>query len=68
MQIEGVEVQGGNDDDEPLDLAELPRFEAPEQSYKEAVGPTIIDLGILSVFSVLAFAGAFMAFIRYDVR
>ena len=59
---------GSNNDDEPLDLAELPRFEAPEQSYKEAVGPTIIDLGILSVFSVLAFAGAFLSFIRYDVR
>ena len=59
---------GSNDDDDPLDLSELPRFEAPEQSYSQSVQPTIIDLGILSVFSVLAFAGAFMAFIRYDVR
>lgn len=57
-----------NNDDDALDLSELPRFEPPEQSYKEAVGPTIIDLGILSVFSVLAFAGAFMSFLRYDVR
>ena len=59
---------GGDNDDEPLDLAELPRFDSPEQTFKEAVEPTIIDLGILSVFSVLAFAGAFLSFIRYDVR
>lgn len=57
-----------NDDQEPLDLGELPRFEAPEETYKEAMAPTIVDLGILSVFSLLAFGGAFFAFIRYDVR
>lgn len=58
----------GNDDQEPLDLAELPRFEPPKQSYSEAVAPSIIDLGLLSLFSIVAFAGAFGAFTRYDVR
>ena len=59
---------GGNNDEEPLDLAELPRFEAPEESFNEAFAPTIIDLGILSVFSLVAFGGAFLSFMRYDVR
>ncbi len=58
----------GNNDQEPLDLGELPRFEPPSQTYTEAVAPTIIDFGLLSFFSIAAFAGAFLAFIRYDVR
>ena len=57
-----------NDDQEPLDLSELPRYETPQETYAEAMAPTIIDLGLLGLFSVLSFAGAFIAFIRYDVR
>ncbi len=57
-----------NQEQEPLDLAELPRFEAPAQEFKEAVEPSIIDFGLLSFFSIAAFAGAFLSFIRYDVR
>ena len=58
----------GNDNQEPLDLTELPRFEPPEQEFSEAVVPSIIDFGLLSFFSIAAFAGAFLSFIRYDVR
>ena len=57
-----------NDNQEPLDLSELPRFEPPAQSYAEAVAPSIVDFGLLSFFSIAAFAGAFLAFLRYDVR
>ena len=56
------------DDREPLDIAELPRFEAPKQEYSEAVAPSILDFGLLSLFSIAAFGGSFLAFIRYDVR
>ena len=59
---------GSDDDQEPLDLGELPRFDAPTQSYKESVAPGIVDFGLLSLFSIAAFAGAFVAFLRYDVR
>jgi len=33
-----------------------------------AIKASILDFGLLSVFTVLAFAGAFLAFVRYDVR
>ena len=56
------------DDQEPLDLNQLPRFEPPKQAYSEAVTPSIIDLGLLSFFSLAAFAGAFVSFMKYDVR
>jgi ABC-type transport system involved in multi-copper enzyme maturation permease subunit len=58
----------GGGQDEPLDLTEMPRFQPPDYSYKEAVAPTVLDLGLLSLYSLLAFAGAFLAFLRYDVR
>lgn len=54
--------------DETLDVSELPRFEAPEHTLAEALAPSIIDIGLLSLFSIAAFAGAFVAFLRYDVR
>lgn len=58
----------GGDSDEPLDLSEMPRFQAPDYPYTQAVAPTVLDMGLLSLYSVLAFAGAFGAFLRYDVR
>jgi hypothetical protein len=55
-------------DNESLDVSELPRYVAPTTSYAEAVQPAIVDMGLLFFFSIVAFAGAFVAFIRYDVR
>jgi ABC-type transport system involved in multi-copper enzyme maturation permease subunit len=60
--------RSGSDSDEPLDLSEMPRFQAPEYTFKEAVAPAIVDMGLLMLYSVLAFAGSFVAFLRYDVR
>jgi len=54
--------------DEPLDLTEMPRFTPPSYKFKEAVAPSVIDMGLLGLYSLLAFAGAFVAFLRYDVR
>ncbi len=59
---------GARENQDPLDLSELPRFESPNESFAEAVAPAIVDLGLLSLFTILSFAGAFVAFIRYDVR
>ena len=53
---------------ESLDVSELPRFEAPSHSFSEAFAPSVVDVGLLALFSVLCFAGAFVAFLRYDVR
>lgn len=51
-----------------LEVSDLPRFTAPELSFAEAFAPTIVDFGLLAVYTMLAFAGAFAAFLRYDVR
>jgi len=58
----------GSEQTEPLDLTEMPRFQPPQYTYKEAIAPSVLDMGLLSLYSLLAFAGAFVAFLRYDVR
>ena len=54
--------------DETLDVSELPRFEAHTHTFSEAFAPSVVDVGLLALFSVLCFGGAFAAFLRYDVR
>ncbi len=51
-----------------LEVSDLPRFAAPELSFAEAFAPTIFDFGLLAVYTLLAFVGAFAVFLRYDVR
>ena len=51
-----------------LEVSDLPRFTAPENSFAEAMAPTILDFGLLGIYTLLAFAGALMAFLKYDVR
>lgn len=57
-----------SNDQETLDTSELPRYQAPEYTFAEAVAPSVADVGLLGLYSILAFAGAFVVFLRYDVR
>ncbi len=52
----------------PVDLTEMPRFEAPRWGFRQAIAPTPPDLGLLALGSLLCFAGGFVGFLRYDVR
>lgn len=54
--------------DQALDVSELPRYEAPESTFAEAIKPSVIDIGLLALFSIVCFGGAFTMFLRYDVR
>jgi len=58
----------GGGGDEALDPSELPRFTPPENTFAEAIAPSVFDVGLLAFFSVLCFGGAFVSFLRYDVR
>jgi hypothetical protein len=53
---------------EALDISELPLFKAPVVAYAEAFSPVIVDIGLLVLYIFLAFMGAFIAFVKYDVR
>lgn len=51
-----------------LDLSDMPKFTPPEHTYTAALAPTLVDFGLLGLFTLAAFAGAFVRFLRYDVR
>lgn len=51
-----------------IDISELPQFAPPARTFAEAVVPTVVDIGIMVLYTVLALAGAMVAFLRYDVR
>jgi ABC-2 type transport system permease protein len=60
-----------NDDEEEkkaINPNELPAFEFAQASMAEKAGVIAVDFGILGLYSLLFFAGAFVAFLRYDVR
>ncbi len=59
---------GGNRSKDQLDVSAVPRFSPPVISLAEAVTPVVIDFGLLILFTFLLFAGAFVSFLRYDVR
>jgi len=40
----------------------------PVTRFGETASGAVIDAGLLAVFSLVAFAGSFLAFLRYDVR
>lgn len=63
----GVKIDTGREKG-VLDISDMPRFDHPAHSFKDADTPAIIDFGLLGFFSLAAFAGAFVRFLRYDVR
>ncbi|MBK7142492.1 MAG: ABC transporter permease subunit [bacterium] len=55
-------------DQATLDLSDMPAFVHPIQQLGKTIEGIVVDSGLLILYSLLAFAGAFFAFLRYDVR
>ena len=51
-----------------IDSSDMPQFTASQESVAEVIQASILDFGLLAIFTFIAFACAFLAFIRYDVR
>ncbi|MDA8019939.1 MAG: ABC transporter permease subunit [Thermoanaerobaculia bacterium] len=52
----------------PIELRGMPHFQPPAISIAEALREAPLDLGLLAIEALLAFAVALMGFLRYDVR
>jgi len=63
----GIKINSDRDKG-TLDLSGMPKFTPPEHTYATAIAPTLIDFGLLGLYTLAAFAGAFVRFLRYDVR
>ena len=51
-----------------LDVSDVPAYLPPAVRPAETVSASVIDAGLIAVFSLLTVAAAFIAFLRYDVR
>jgi len=56
------------DENSFIDLGDRPRFEYREEPLRARLKGVLPYWGVLLVFNCIFFAGAFVAFIRYDVR
>ena len=62
-----MSIKGSRSKDQ-LDITDIPRFMVPGVSLKETVAPVVVDFGLLILYIFLSFTGAFVSFLRYDVR
>ncbi|MFQ5568711.1 MAG: ABC transporter permease subunit [Rhodothermales bacterium] len=64
-------IRGRGEEEEepdPIDPYELPAFEYQPPSTSETINEALFDIGVLLMFNIVFFVGAFAAFLRYDVR
>jgi ABC-type transport system involved in multi-copper enzyme maturation permease subunit len=61
-------VEGEEQEKKPIDPHELPAFVYRDPSSQEVIQAAVPDIGLLAVFNLIFFAGAFVAFQRYDLR
>jgi ABC-type transport system involved in multi-copper enzyme maturation permease subunit len=59
---------GKGEKPKPIDPNELPAFQYASVPLGEEVAAASGDVGLLAIYALLAFAGAFIAFNRYDLR
>ena len=52
----------------PINALELPAYEFQQEPLSASAGSIAVDLGILGLFNIIFFVGAFVSFLRYDVR
>jgi len=52
----------------PINPHEIPPFVYQPMPLKDVFNAALLDLGILLLFNLIFFAGAYAAFLRYDVR
>lgn len=66
--IISIKSTDSEEEEKPIDIHELPQFRYSGLPLDRIIRNAILDLGVLGFFNVLFFAGAFVAFQRYDLR
>lgn len=64
-----MKIEDGDDTKpEPINPKELPQFEYRQPDLAQSISTAALDMGLLAFFNLLFFVGAFVSFLRYDVR
>ncbi|MBI3189726.1 MAG: ABC transporter permease subunit [Ignavibacteriales bacterium] len=66
MMVFRMEVNG--EKAKQIDPYEMPVFQYNPFSLQDVLSSSLLDFGILVIFNLLFFIGAYIAFIKYDVR
>jgi len=61
-------TDGEEEEKEKINAAELPVFSYEQPPVGSATASIVTDFGILALFNIAFFAGAFVAFLRFDPR
>lgn len=64
---DGLKI-GNSRTDQVLDISDMPLYAHPVTRLSSLLQSLIVDIGLLAVFTLVTFAGAFVSFLRYDVR
>lgn len=51
-----------------IDASELPEFQFQKATFSAEAEKSILDIGLLILFNLVFFGGAFFAFLKYDLR
>jgi ABC-type transport system involved in multi-copper enzyme maturation permease subunit len=62
----GIKIDAGREI--ALDLSGLPEFTPKKPRLSESVSASAADFGLMGLFTIASFAGAFAMFLRYDPR
>ncbi len=68
VRVASADGEEPREEEVAIDPLELPTFDYQSPPVAEVLRTAAFDLGLLALFNVLFFAGAFVAFLRYDVR
>lgn len=63
-----IKIDDGNEEEAAIDPNELPALDYKRSELSSDARGAAIDLGLLALFNIIFFAGAYAAFLRYDVR
>jgi len=61
-------TDGDDEEKKKINTAELPVFSYQQPPVGSSAAPIVMDFGILALFNIVFFAGAFAAFLRFDPR
>ena len=64
----GATIVFAGSGNQAIDTSDMPQFIASRESVAEVIQASLLDFALLALFTLLAFSGAFLAFLRYDIR
>jgi ABC-type transport system involved in multi-copper enzyme maturation permease subunit len=55
-------------DQAKVNLADMPQYKNEPEALGKSLGRTLPDIGLMAVLIIVFFAGAYVSFLKYDIR